>query len=134
MVLAIGEPANLQTNQLRTGSIFVIPPTIPTNSEEQDIEIPDGSQLEVRSIYPNPTSGDVKFEIYLPNAGEVRLSLFDLIGRERIILLDTYKAPGVYSVTWNGKDSSAASMPSGTYLVNLKSANQTESRMVTLVR
>ena len=47
------------------------------------------------------------------------VTVYDILGREVIVLADGVYSPGIYSVTWDGRNSSGATMPSGTYYLRL---------------
>jgi hypothetical protein len=47
----------------------------------------------------------------LKDAGNVRLSVYDLLGREVAVLVNERQESGFYSVTWN-----AGGLSSGTYI------------------
>jgi flagellar hook assembly protein FlgD len=49
----------------------------------------------------------------------VRLLLFDILGREVVTLVNELNPVGKYSVTWNGRDNSNNLMPSGVYIYQL---------------
>jgi hypothetical protein len=89
-------------------------------------QIPSGFKLYQN--YPNPfnPSTRIKFDIANPlsggvpegRGGLVRLTIFDLLGREISTLVNDNLAAGTYEITWNGSN-----YPSGIYfykLVNTK--------------
>jgi hypothetical protein len=60
--------------------------------------------------FPNPFNPTTAISYQLPAASDVRLSVFDLLGREVAVLVDERKAPGSYEVQFD-----AAAMASGVY-------------------
>jgi hypothetical protein len=61
--------------------------------------------------------------------GAVRLVVYDLLGREVAVLVDERKAPGSYSVTFDG-----SKLASGVYVYRLIAGPYVESRKMVLVR
>ena len=55
-------------------------------------------------------------------------------GIESKRLLDESRAPGNYSVIWDGTDDNGNPQSSGTYFYRLSSTENTQSRRMTLIR
>jgi hypothetical protein len=62
-------------------------------------------------------------------AGHVRLSVFDLLGREVAVLVNEKKEAGYYFVRFDG-----AALASGTYFCRLQSGGHVETKTLLLVR
>jgi hypothetical protein len=69
-------------------------------------------------VRPNPTSGGGRIAFTVPTRSELRLSVFDVQGREVARLADGVHAPGQYSVDWDGRSSRA--LQSGVFFVRLE--------------
>ncbi|MEM1041271.1 MAG: T9SS type A sorting domain-containing protein [Bacteroidota bacterium] len=80
-------------------------------------------------VYPNPVREAATVEFALSEAGTVRLTVYDLLGREVAVLADGTLDAGFHTATLGG-----AGLPSGTYLVRLSAAGQVETQRVTVVR
>jgi hypothetical protein len=65
----------------------------------------------------------------LPKSGRVVLSIYDLLGREVIKLVDEEKPAGEYETNWN-----ASSHPSGVYFLRMQAGEFSETRKVVLVK
>jgi hypothetical protein len=61
--------------------------------------------------------GEAIFSLALPSAGEVRMSLFDLAGRQLTPLVEGVQAAGVREWRWSGRAQRGRSVPSGLYFV-----------------
>ena len=68
--------------------------------------------------YPNPFNPTTVVSYQLASVGNVRLVVYDLLGREVAVLLNEKKEPGKYSVTWN-----ASGMASGVYFCRMQSGD-----------
>ncbi len=78
---------------------------------------PTGYQLSQN--YPNPFNPTTQIAFSAETDSRVRVTVYDLLGREVAVLADGDYSPGVYSVTWDGQNSSGSPMPSGAYYVRM---------------
>ena len=63
---------------------------------------------------PNPFNQSVRLNYMLPAAADVRLSIYDITGREVASLVNGHSSLGQHSVVWNAED-----LSSGVYFVRL---------------
>lgn len=87
------------------------------------------SAIALLRNYPNPFNSGTRIEFTLPRAGHVELSVYDLLGRETIQLLNGVLSTGAHAVNFN-----AANLPSGVYLCRLTSGGETQTRKMLLIR
>ncbi len=80
--------------------------------------------LSLYQNYPNPFNPQTTIRYYLPTVGaqpaEVRIVIYDLLGREVKVLLDGKQYPGEHRVVWDGRDKSGSILPSGIYFYRLE--------------
>jgi len=73
--------------------------------------------------YPNPFNQNTVIKYYLPDIGyqpaEVKLEIYDILGRAVRTLVDDHQYPGEYSVSWDGRDERMDDLPSGVYFCRL---------------
>ena len=81
------------------------------------------------AVGPNPAAGDVRVPFRLAAAGDVRLSVVDVLGREVAVLVDGPLAAGPHSATW-----AAGRAPAGLYVVRLDALGVRAVRRVTVAR
>lgn len=96
------------------------------------VDIEEGTSPEVFTLsqnYPNPFNPSTNIRYSVADAGDVTLSVFNLMGQKVAELVNENKAAGTYSVTWN-----ASGMASGMYYYRLASAGQTITRKMTLIK
>jgi hypothetical protein len=79
--------------------------------------------------YPNPFNPETNITYHLPNPGQVRLSVYNLLGVEVAVLVDEYQSAGNYKIRFN-----ASALQSGVYLYKIKMANQTLTRKMTYLK
>lgn len=99
----------------------------PTSVEEPGSEIP--TEMVLEQNYPNPFNPTTTIQFALPQASDVKLQVFDLLGREVATLLNGALPQGHHQVVWNATNTS-----SGTYMYRLESGNQVQIRKMTLVK
>ncbi|MEE4312422.1 MAG: T9SS type A sorting domain-containing protein [candidate division KSB1 bacterium] len=84
--------------------------------------------------YPNPFNPDTNIRFEIADAGDVELTIFNLIGQEVKTLVNEHFAPGSYTRQWDGTDGLNNIMPSGVYLYQLKTATFTQTRRMVFLR
>ncbi len=87
------------------------------------------SEFALIQNYPNPFNPATKIKYLIPNAGEVRLSIYDILGREIAVLVNEKQNPGAYEIGWN-----AAGYPSGVYFYKITTSEFTETKRMMLVK
>ena len=81
------------------------------------------------AAFPNPFRHTTQIAYTLPEAGHVRLEVFDLLGRRVQTLVDEQQAPGAYAVKLD-----AHGLASGMYFCKLQASASTETRRLVLAR
>jgi hypothetical protein len=77
-------------------------------------------------VYPNPFNATVTIPFMLPNAGSVRLELFDILGRNAALISSGFFGAGAHEFTWN-----SAGVGTGVYLLKLTAG--AESQVVKVI-
>ncbi|NBB86975.1 MAG: S8 family serine peptidase [Bacteroidetes bacterium] len=70
-------------------------------------------------VYPNPSSGEVTAEVAVPEAMNVRVELFNVLGQQIALLHSGPLPPGVHELHWDGLTPGAGAAASGVYLLRL---------------
>jgi hypothetical protein len=79
--------------------------------------------------YPNPFNPVTTIRYSIPEAGNVRLVIYDIMGRQVAVLADGYASAGTYSAIWNG-----SSAPSGVYFYRLTAGSHTILQRMMLIK
>jgi len=85
--------------------------------------------LELSQNYPNPFNPSTEIEIGLSEAGEVRLTVFDMLGRSVGYIVNDNLPAGRYSFSFD-----ASNLTSGTYIYRLETHSETRTRKMTLIK
>jgi hypothetical protein len=89
--------------------------------------------------YPNPLrlsafNAETRLVYQLPERAHVKLALYDVLGREVMILIDAEREPGTHEVAWNGRDATGALLPSGIYIYRLVTERFSSSQRLLLIK
>jgi hypothetical protein len=84
--------------------------------------------------FPNPFNPSTKIAYRLNKAAQVRLSVYDMTGREVNRLIDQYQSVGEYNVEWNGNANNGQRMASGMYFTHLSVDNESVSRKMVMTK
>jgi len=83
--------------------------------------VPVSSTSLLSQNYPNPFNPTTTISFEIPNDAHVSLEIYNVRGQMVKRLLNTPKAIGKHSVTWDGKDEQGRDCSSGIYYYRLKS-------------
>jgi hypothetical protein len=86
-------------------------------------------KFELRQNYPNPFNPSTKITFSIPGADNVKLTVFDLLGREVSTLVSEQLRPGNYEIDWDGSRYS-----SGVYYYKLSDGDFVETRKMILLK
>ena len=90
--------------------------------------------INLKQNYPNPFNANTQIGYSLPTESHVRLTVYDLTGREVVKLCDDNQGAGNYQINWNGADATGKSVSSGIYFYRLQTDDQTFTQRMTLLK
>jgi flagellar hook assembly protein FlgD len=67
-------------------------------------------------------------------ASQVEVSVYDVLGRKIVTLLNGEKAEGAYTMEWNGLDAQGLSVPTGMYLIRMTAGEFNATQKVMLLK
>jgi hypothetical protein len=79
--------------------------------------------------YPNPFNPSTTINYSIPEAGNVEMKVYDILGNEVATLVNEAKAPGIYSAVFD-----ASSLASGIYIYKLKTNNFLQTKKMILMK
>jgi len=79
--------------------------------------------------YPNPFNPSTQISFAIAKEGLVRISIYDILGREVKVLLNEVKTPGFYAVDFDGTN-----LSSGLYFYRMESGNFVDTKKMTLIK
>ncbi len=87
------------------------------------------TKFQLYQNYPNPFNPTTTIRYDIPKAGQVTLKVCDILGREITTLIDAYKAPGSYPVTFD-----ASHLSSGVYFYRIDVTGSDGQRFTSIKR
>ena len=96
-------------------------------SAEPGTEVPDDYALN--GNYPNPFNPTTVISYQLPEAGHVRLEVYDVMGRRVAVLVDEPTGAGSHEVSFD-----ASEFSSGTYIYRIEAGSFVDSRIMMFVK
>jgi len=79
--------------------------------------------------FPNPFNSGTTIRFTIVESMEVKLSIFDLLGREVQTLIDEFRPAGVHTATFD-----AADLTSGVYFLRLQAGEAFETKRMVLLK
>jgi hypothetical protein len=95
--------------------------------EKETNEIP--SKFILYQNYPNPFNPSTTIEFDIPERTNVKLVVYDILGREVETLIDKELEPGKYKINFT-----ATNLPSGVYFYTLKTPKFTKTNKMLLIK
>lgn len=97
-----------------------------TDAEEEE-EIPN--EFTLYQNYPNPFNPVTQIRYKVPEASDVTLRVYDVIGQHVSTLVNEQQSAGNYEVSFD-----ATELPSGTYIYPLEAGEFVEARQMMLIK
>lgn len=120
---------NFTTSKIETGIALIA--ERPNKEMKQEIaktEDDNESYFSLRN-YPNPFNPITTIRYTLKSAGNVKLTVYDRLGREIVLLFEGQQSEGEHSIEFN-----ASTLPSGIYFYRLKTSEKTEVKKMVLAK
>ena len=86
------------------------------------------------NAYPNPFNPSTAITYHLSQGSQVMITIYDMLGRTVVTLLNGYQSTGSYHINWSGTDSNGAKMPSGVYLVHMQAGDRQQVQKIMMVK
>jgi hypothetical protein len=135
LVYLAGRPYRWNLTQLRNNCEMIISYYfgIPlTAIFDEDPEIPD--RFELFQNYPNPFNPDTKVKFGLPLQTDVKLTVYDILGREVTVLIDDQLEAGYHEIIWDGKNRQGKDIASGVYFYRLETEDFSDIKKMLLLK
>ena len=86
-------------------------------------------EYELAQNFPNPFNPNTSIKFTLPEAGNVKLKVYNLLGQEIRTLVNEYKEAGAYTINFDASD-----LNSGMYIYKIEAGSFTQTRKMTLIK
>jgi len=84
--------------------------------------------------YPNPFNPATIVSYDLPKASDVRLTVYDMMGRQVKVLIQGHESAGRKQVAWNGTDEKGRAVSAGVYLYRINTGYHSATRKMLLMK
>jgi hypothetical protein len=88
-----------------------------------------GTKHLLAQNYPNPFNPVTKIRFFLPDAGNVSVTVYDILGKQIALLLDKELQPGMHECEFN-----ASGIPSGVYFYKITAGNFNEIKKMQVMK
>jgi len=123
LIITTNDPANPNLD---------IPVLVTPSANEDPNLVPFTTALDKN--YPNPFNPETTIRFSTKEAGQVRLSIYNLKGQLIRNLVDENKAAGQHRVIWNGKDDRGSNVASGIYFYRMDATNYSATKKMMLMK
>ena len=103
-----------------------------TGVGEQPEQLPTAFALDQN--YPNPFNPATTIRFALPNNAQVRMSVYDILGREVRTLMNADLNAGYHQVVWDGKNNLGTSVSSGVYIYRVEAGSFISTKKMMLMK
>jgi hypothetical protein len=98
-------------------------------SKTIEVDMNGVNKFELSQNYPNPFNPTTTIRFNLPEAGNVKLTLFNILGQEIKTLVNEVKEAGTHTINFN-----AGELNSGMYIYKIEAGSFVQTRKMTLVK
>ncbi len=84
--------------------------------------------------YPNPFNMKTSIKYGISKESEVKIVVYNILGRKIRILINGVKPPGQYQAVWDGKNEMGKQVSSGIYLYKIMTENYSKTRKMLLLK
>ncbi|MDX1373153.1 MAG: T9SS type A sorting domain-containing protein, partial [Nitrososphaeraceae archaeon] len=98
-------------------------------SPEVEVEITAPIEYALEQNYPNPFNPSTMIKYSIPENGYVKLAIYNMLGEEVALLVNSQQDAGKYEVDFN-----ASGFSSGVYVYKLETSEFTASKKLMLMK
>ncbi|NUN71058.1 MAG: DUF4623 domain-containing protein, partial [Bacteroidetes bacterium] len=100
----------------------------------EDVTTMVPSQYVLEQNYPNPFNPATTIRFALPAMGSVRLTVYDILGRQVRTLMNGEAAAGYHSVVWDGRNDLGRQVATGMYIYRIESGSFISTKKMMLLK
>lgn len=124
---------NKDVYALTVPASFVVD-SVMTSVKQQAENNNSPSDFVLYQNFPNPFNSNTSLKYQLPEATEVKLEIYNLLGQRIRTLVDQFQNTGSYSINWDGTDDFHHPVASGVYLYQLKTKSFIKAKKLIVLR
>ncbi|RPH97860.1 MAG: T9SS C-terminal target domain-containing protein, partial [Calditrichaeota bacterium] len=97
-------------------------------------EAPIPKEFRLAQNYPNPFNPETTIRFDLPNAVNVTLEVYNILGQRVRMLLEQKMEPGYHAVMWDGADDYGVRVGSGVYYFRINAGSFSDVKKMALIK
>ena len=105
-----------------------------TNVDEEGDQPNAPEKFALFQNRPNPFNPETEISYYLPEGCEVKLTIYNILGRRVKTLSEGYQDAGMKTLVWDGKDDHGGQLSSGIYFYRLQAGTFSQTRKMNLIK
>ena len=121
-----GELPRIEMVSLNGGQIGATP--------VEALHIVQPKTFNLSANWPNPFNPETSLRYALPEAAQVKLEVYDMLGQKVRTLVTGLQNVGQYTVQWDARNDLGHSVASGLYFYRIEAGNFVQTRKMTLLR
>ena len=133
-MLAVSEYAVTTPADPRGTLYFAVVAAQPEEAVGIDRDITKPTEFRLLANYPNPFNATTRLLYTLPEAAQVKLTIYNLNGAVVNTLVNGVQPAGYYGMDWDGRDQSGAIVSTGVYIYRLQANGQVSTRKMVLMK
>ena len=90
--------------------------------------------FKLNQNYPNPFNPYTQINYQLPEENYVNIVIYDILGHEVKVLVNTKQNAGYKSVKWDATNNLGKQVPAGMYIYTIKSGEFTKAKKMMLLK
>lgn len=92
------------------------------------------ASFDLAQNVPNPFNPTTTISFQMPQAGQVRLAIYNALGQEVQTLVQEFRDAGHHTVAWNGRDALGRQVASGVYFYRLEADGFHQTRRMMMLK
>jgi uncharacterized repeat protein (TIGR01451 family) len=130
--IAYDKAGNKETKEPEAEAVTRVTGTTSVDSTKSQSKTP--TEYALLQNYPNPFNPVTEIQYQLPQAGNVELIVYNILGQKVRTLVNKTQTPGFYTIRWDGKNDAGSFVTSGVYLFQLKTKGFSKVKKMLIVR
>jgi hypothetical protein len=137
LVYLAGRPYRLDFTQLRANMALILDSLLNYTGIYMGVDEVDAvapTEYQLSQNYPNPFNPNTTIKFGLSHKADVKLEIFDVLGRKIRNLVNESMKVGYYTVDWDGKNNAGDRVASGIYFYKLQAGDFISIKKMTIIR
>ena len=98
----------------------------------QYIGLPFATELE--EVFPNPFNSSTVIRYHVAQPEEISIDVFGMTGQKVRTLVGDLQQPGIYELTWDGRNDVGSTVSTGVYFVRIQTETSASSKKLTYLK